>query len=292
MGERLGRQLAPLVQGKPPWQGGQHVGVPGRVGDDGHASRGSWPRPGPSTGRRCRSARRTRSGAAPEATVASNGYRFDTSSWNGSMPSPASWASWDGSGGVRQQARVDPRVQRLDPPVQALGEPGQLLHPGDRHPRGHDPGGGAAGGDDLDAGRVQPGGEVLEPGLVVDADERPPDRDLSQLADPHLPAADGPAFADHPAYRADEQRPLGHLDPLVQRRLVVIVLDRHAGLGHDRPLVDAVVHEEDGAARRSSPRAPARPARRASRGTTVAAPGACSGSGRRTRPGMPCRPAS
>ena len=36
------------------------------------------------------------SGAAPEATVASNGYRFDTSSWNGSMPSPASWAWWDG----------------------------------------------------------------------------------------------------------------------------------------------------------------------------------------------------
>ena len=86
-----------------------------------------------------------------------------------------------GVGGVGQQARVHPRVQRLDPSVQALGEPGQLLHLGDRYPRGRDPGGGAAGGDDLDAGRVQPGGEVLEPGLVVDADERPPDRDLSQL---------------------------------------------------------------------------------------------------------------
>ena len=32
-------------------------------------------------------------GEAPEATVSSNGYRFDTSSWNGSMPSSASWAS-------------------------------------------------------------------------------------------------------------------------------------------------------------------------------------------------------
>ena len=36
------------------------------------------------------------SGEAPDATVASNGYRFDTSSWNGSMPSPASSASCRG----------------------------------------------------------------------------------------------------------------------------------------------------------------------------------------------------
>ena len=28
--------------------------------------------------------------------MASNGYRFDTSSWNGSMPSSASWAWCDG----------------------------------------------------------------------------------------------------------------------------------------------------------------------------------------------------
>ena len=32
------------------------------------------------------------SGEAPDATVASNGYRFETSSWNGSMPSSASCA--------------------------------------------------------------------------------------------------------------------------------------------------------------------------------------------------------
>ena len=33
------------------------------------------------------------SGEAPDATVASNGYRFETSSWNGSMRSPTSWAT-------------------------------------------------------------------------------------------------------------------------------------------------------------------------------------------------------
>ena len=31
------------------------------------------------------------SGVAPEATVAANGYRFTTTSWNGSMPSTSSW---------------------------------------------------------------------------------------------------------------------------------------------------------------------------------------------------------
>ena len=33
------------------------------------------------------------SGEAPDATVASNGYRFETSSWNASMRSPTSWAT-------------------------------------------------------------------------------------------------------------------------------------------------------------------------------------------------------
>jgi hypothetical protein len=33
---------------------------------------------------------------APELTAASNGYRLDTSNWNGAMPSSASWAWWLG----------------------------------------------------------------------------------------------------------------------------------------------------------------------------------------------------
>ena len=36
------------------------------------------------------------SGGAPLATVDSNGYRFDTSSWNGSMPSSSSWLRCSG----------------------------------------------------------------------------------------------------------------------------------------------------------------------------------------------------
>ena len=69
------------------------------------------------------------SGVAPDATVASNGYRLDTSSWNGSMSELGQLGLVRREGQVGQQARVHPRVQGLDPAVQALGEPGQLLHP-------------------------------------------------------------------------------------------------------------------------------------------------------------------
>jgi hypothetical protein len=59
---------------------------------------------------------------------------------------------------------------------------------------------------------------------------------------------DGPALAGHPAHRADEQRALGDLDPLVQRRLVVVVAHRHGRLGQHRARVDALVDQEHGAA--------------------------------------------
>lgn len=72
---------------------------------------------------------------------------------------------------VGEDARVDLGVQGLDAAVQALGEPGQLLDLGDGDAGRGDPPGGGPGGDEFDAGLVQPAGEVLEPGLVVDADE-------------------------------------------------------------------------------------------------------------------------
>ena len=42
-------------------------------------------------------------------------------------------------------------------------------------------------------------------------------------ADPHLPVLHRPAIAQHPAHGLREQGPLGDLDPLVQRLLVVVV---------------------------------------------------------------------
>ena len=111
----------------------------------------------------------------------------------------------------------------------------------------------AAGGDQLDAGLVQAAGEVLEPGLVVDGDQGPLDRDpvagwsalvLSVMADPHLPVGDGEAFAGDPAHGVDEHRPLGDLDPLVQDVDVVVVLHGHDGLRDDRPGVDPLVDDE------------------------------------------------
>ena len=76
---------------------------------------------------------------------------------------------------VGEDAGVHPGVQGLDPAVQALGEAGELLDLGDRHPGGGDLRGGGAGGDELDARLVQPAGELFEPRLVVDADQRAPD---------------------------------------------------------------------------------------------------------------------
>ncbi len=82
---------------------------------------------------------------------------------------------------VREDARVHPRVQRLDAAVQALGEAGELLDLGDGDAGGGDAGGGGAGGDEGHARLVQAARELLQPGLVVDADERPANRPLVAL---------------------------------------------------------------------------------------------------------------
>ena len=81
-----------------------------------------------------------------------------------------------GTAEVGEDPGVHPRVQGLDPAVEALGEPGEVLDlasPGRRHSAMR-----AAvlpGGDELDARRVQAAGELDEPGLVVDADQRATD---------------------------------------------------------------------------------------------------------------------
>ena len=81
-----------------------------------------------------------------------------------------------GQPAVGEDARVHARVQRLDPAVEALGEAGELLDLGDRDAQPLDQGRGAAGGDERDAGLVQAADELLEPGLVVDRDQRAADR--------------------------------------------------------------------------------------------------------------------
>ena len=74
---------------------------------------------------------------------------------------------------VGQDARVHARVQRLHAAVQALLEPGDLGDLGDGHAGGGDALGGGAGRDDLHARGVEPGGELLEAGLVVHGDQGP-----------------------------------------------------------------------------------------------------------------------
>ena len=75
---------------------------------------------------------------------------------------------------------------------------------------------GRAGRDDLDAGLVQAAGELVEAGLVVDADERAADGDLGHENSWQSVGEGG-----------DVERFLGGLDAGAQRVLVVAGLDRH-----------------------------------------------------------------
>ena len=85
-------------------------------------ARGSWPRPGSGSGRRCRCSRRPPRRSTPGlATVASNGYRLTTTRSIGSIP----WApSVARSSGTSRRARMPPwsfGVERLDPAAEDLG---------------------------------------------------------------------------------------------------------------------------------------------------------------------------
>ena len=136
-------------------------------------------------------------------------------------------------------------------PSRHLREAGQLLDRGHRHAGRLDRRRGAAGGDDLHPGGVQRLGQLDQPGLVVDADQRPPDRAAPVArcgahCDRDLSSGDRPAFADQPADLLDELPPLGFLDALGERLLVVVVEHRHRHLGDDRPGVHPGVDEEQG----------------------------------------------
>ena len=70
-----------------------------------------------------------------------------------------------------ENAGVDGWMEGLDPAVQHLGCSGDLADLAHRDTGIREGLGGAAGGDQLHPGLVEPAGEVREPGLVADADE-------------------------------------------------------------------------------------------------------------------------
>ena len=140
--------------------------------------RGSWPPPGPSTARRCRSPRSSSSNVMPgRSSAAANGYRLTTTSSNGAMPASRSWRRWSSS---RRSARRPPwiaRMERLDPAVEHLRDAGD----------GGDVGHRQAGVAQRRApcrrstparsrGRRGPRPSVDEPGLVRDRQQRAPRR--------------------------------------------------------------------------------------------------------------------
>src|SRR5204863_1664448 len=71
-----------------------------------------------------------------------------------------------------QDRRVDPRVERLDAAAEELWHLGDLLDRRHRDPELGQEGRSAAARHELDVERHQPARELLEPGLVVDGDQR------------------------------------------------------------------------------------------------------------------------
>ena len=80
-----------------------------------------------------------------------------------------------------EERRVQPRVQRLDPAAEDLLLAGELGDVGHLEPRLAQGGGGPAGAEQLDPGRGESLGEVGDPGLVGDRDQRSPDPDRAAL---------------------------------------------------------------------------------------------------------------
>src|SRR5262249_15295388 len=107
---------------------------------------------------------------------------------------------------VGEDPRVHLGVQGLHPPVEALREPGELGDFGDRYPGRGDPGRGGAGGDEGDAGGVQAAGEFFQSGLVVDADQRPPDRNCAHPSSTFRPLTSNPSRAIRPTTSTSRDR--------------------------------------------------------------------------------------
>ena len=105
------------------------------------------------------------------ATVASNGYRLTTSRSMVSMPWACKCRHVLGQVAARQQAAMHLGVQRLDAAVEHFGKAGDLGHLGHGQALVGQQLGGAAGGNQLDAQRVQGLGEFDDAGFVGDGEQ-------------------------------------------------------------------------------------------------------------------------
>ena len=143
-----------------------------------------------------------------------------------------------GLAAVGEDARVHRRVQRLHPPVEALGEAGDLLDRRDRDAGVGDPARGRPGAHQLHAGRGEPGGELLDAGLVVDAQQGAADRRPVG----HRGLSLG-RCGDDLRHRLHQELALHGLDPLVQPRLVVPGQDGDLPLGEHGTGVDPGVDD-------------------------------------------------
>ena len=170
----------------------------------------------------------------------------------------------------REQAGVELRVKRLDAPVHDLREAGEVGDRADRDAGRLELVGGAAGRDDLDPELGETAGELDDPGLVGDREQRPRDLDLAGATGPSdstrwmpcsIPVSDstgrqalavGLAGSNRTAPRAISRTASGSSSCSIgcsrsstsSALAGVRQLDR--ALQDDRPGVDALVDEVDG----------------------------------------------
>ena len=156
---------------------------------------------------------------------------------------------------IGEDAGVDPGMERLDPPVEHLRRTRYRRDVRHGQARVAERAGGAAGRDELEAGRDEASSEVDEPGLVRHGQERSTRNRDGRLRSVDV-EADGPltvrrrgdSARQQERHRAGQQPMLDRLDPLVERGLVVVRQDLDRLLGDDRAPVERRVDQVDGRA--------------------------------------------
>lgn len=158
--------------------------------------------------------------------------------------------------GIRQDASVNLRVQGLHAAFEALREASELFHWGDVDAKVCNLGGGGTGGHNLNAGSVEGAGEILEPSLVIDANQRALDlltviahgaeKAFLKVLELNRNGCVGILRYLNGAQDFNDELALDHLDALVQRRLIIILPNQDWLLGNDATGIYTGINKVDG----------------------------------------------
>ena len=151
---------------------------------------------------------------------------------------------------IGEDPRMDPRMERLHPPVEHLREAGDRGDVRDRHARLAEGPRRPARADQLEAAAHESPGEVHQPRLVRDRQERPPRTRKGRLGsggvDRDPPPVHVERTAEEERHRVREDPVLHRVEPLEERGLVVAGPDVDRLRQHDRAPVERRVDQVHG----------------------------------------------